>query len=263
MTVSVQGLLQYFSLIEGCIDLIRTHESRSNTTYDWIIRTRVDGYWSAPLSPFAFDPGAYVVPQGSRYGGLNDRFGLGIPSASTSALSRLSLIPKLDSSGCRNLNSESALKAQLDVTNTNYKEMRLPFCIVTDRMYGFPPRREGVPVASLGSAGPLSGAKCRPCSATCKGHCAEEVGRGLHSEWSWTEWRNGALELCDASGEWEEGWERVFDEEAGAEAAEARRRIGRMRMEECVNGWEKVKGRAAGSWEVPFAQPVCQLGLAN
>lgn len=116
----------------------------------------------------------------------------------------------------------------------------------------------------MGSAGPLSGAKCRPCVAKCKGSCVKEVGGRLERMWSWMDGREGEVELCDARGEWEEGWERAFDEAAGEEAAKVRRRVGRMRSEECFNGWEGIKRRVAGgggSWEVPDVEVVCKVGL--
>ena len=115
--------------------MIESHQKQHNFTYNWIVRTRVDGYWNAPLHPQNFVAGQYTVPSGSVYGGLNDRLGIGDFCTSKIALSRLSLIPKLDSDGYRQLNSESAFKAQLTAKNVSYLENRLPFCVVTDRMY--------------------------------------------------------------------------------------------------------------------------------
>jgi hypothetical protein len=155
--------------------MIKSHQLKNNFKYDWIIRTRVDGYWNGRPGPENFVPGQYLIPSGSRHGGLNDRFGIGDLRTSTITLSRLSLISKLDSAGFTNLNSESAFKSQLETQGVSYLTKHLPFCIISDRKYIFPPARFGVLVAALSSLGPLSGAKCRPCKPVCMGVCVENV----------------------------------------------------------------------------------------
>lgn len=257
----IQGLLQYFNLVEGCLTMIQAHQRRNNFTYDWIIRTRVDGYWNAPLSPDDFIPGAYLVPPGSSYGGLNDRFGLGDYNTSVVSLSRLSLIPELDSAGYHLLNSEGAFKAQLTIHKVPYITKRLPFCVVSDRSYDFPPPRFGVPVAALSSPGPLSGAKCRPCTPSCTDHCIGLVMNRLYKGWSWTNWANNTLQLCDAHAEWESGWQKLFDEVAGDKLAAARRRVEDLRMEQCVRDFAEMKKKTA-YWEAPPVSQICQLALS-
>ncbi|KAL3641082.1 hypothetical protein CASFOL_016050 [Castilleja foliolosa] len=256
----IQGLLQYFNLVEGCLTMIKAYQEEKNSTYDWIIRTRVDGYWSGPLGPENFIPGKYVVPSGSSYGGLNDRFGVGDYNTSVVALSRLSLIPQLDSAGLAQLNSEAAFKAQLTTQKVEYIMKRLPFCVVTDRQYDFPPARFGVPVAAMSSPGPLSGAKCRPCNPACTGSCVGPIMNGLDKTWSWTEWANGTLEICDAHSGWEKGWEKLFDRAVGKTMASARKKVRALDMGRCVVGFERLMKRSA-HWDGPKPDEICRLGL--
>uniref|UniRef100_A0A2P2IXT8 Uncharacterized protein MANES_05G135000 n=1 Tax=Rhizophora mucronata TaxID=61149 RepID=A0A2P2IXT8_RHIMU len=258
----IQGLLRYFELVEWCITTIREHQTRNSFTYDWIIRTRVDGYWNAPLAPEFFISGQYVVPTGSSYGGLNDRLGIGDLNSSAVALSRLSLIPKLDSAGFRQLNSESAFRAQLTTQGVPSITKRLPFCILSDRKYGFPPYRFGVPVAALSSPGPLSGAKCRPCTPVCEGSCVAGVMSRLDRGWSWTDWRNNTLKLCDAHDDWERGWEKIFDKVAGKKLAFARKRVMELNFKQCVDDFNAFRRRSS-HWESPPVEEMCRLGLGD
>ncbi|KAK8936274.1 hypothetical protein KSP39_PZI013227 [Platanthera zijinensis] len=253
----IQGLLQYFNLVEGCLSLISAYESRHNFTYDWIVRTRVDGYWAGPLDPFAFRRAVYVVPPGSRFGGLNDRFGVGDRASSAAALSRLSLIPRLDAAGYKNLNSESAFKAQLTISKVRAQEMPQPFCVVSDRRYGFPPGRRGVPVASMETSAPLNGAKCRPCAPTFGSECLK-----LDGGWSSPEWTEGGIEICNATGAWEEGWESVFDGMAGDVAAIGRRQVMAAEQIGCEEDFERLRRRTE-IWDAPPATEVCRLGLSE
>ncbi|XP_021766616.1 uncharacterized protein LOC110731081 [Chenopodium quinoa] len=256
----IQGLLQYFSLVEGCLTLINDYQREKGFTYDWIVRTRVDGYWSAPLSSDSFIPGKYVVPPGSSFSGLNDRLGVGDYNTSVVALSRLSLIPTLDKLNYTQLNSETAFKAQLTSHNVSYQTPAQPFCIVTDRKYPFPPGHFDVPVAALSSPGPLSGAKCRPCNPTCTGSCVADVMVGLSKGWSWTPWTSGSIELCNAHSEWEVGWEEMFDEAAGKKLAQFRKRVKTMNVKQCVKDFKQMKKKAA-KWDTPPLEQICKLGL--
>lgn len=240
--------------------MINDYQVENNFTYDWVVRTRVDGYWSEPLGPENFIPGQYLVPSGSSYGGLNDRLGIGDLNTSIIALSRLSLIPWIDAAGLQQLNSECAFKAQFTTQNVTFATRRFPFCVVTDRKYDFPPSQFGVPVAALSSRGPLSGAKCRPCTPACSGDCVGPVMDGLYKGWSWTEWKNDSLQLCNAHGDWELGWEKLYDKVAGKRLADERKRIRDMKLSQCVEDMEEMRNRTA-HWVAPPSMDICRLGL--
>lgn len=114
----------------------------------------------------------------------------------------------------------------------------------------------------MGSTGPLSGAKCRPCAAACVGKCVEEVSKEMDKGWSWAEWRKGSLELCNATSSWEKGWEEIFDEVAGKEVAEVRRRVAGMGWTGCKRAFMVMKKRTM-SWDAPPVGEICLLGLSQ
>ncbi|GJP53912.1 hypothetical protein CLOM_g13034 [Closterium sp. NIES-68] len=153
----VQGLLQYFRLVEGCVDLIAAHEQAHSVTFHWVLRSRVDAFWTAPPPPlWTLDPGSYSVPYGWGWGGVNDRFGIGGREVSEVALRRLSVLPALFQAGKRLLNSEGAFEAQLQLRNVTVKPLSLPFCVLTRRGYGAP-RPNAAPTASSSSSSSSSG----------------------------------------------------------------------------------------------------------
>ncbi|KMS99553.1 hypothetical protein BVRB_1g022800 [Beta vulgaris subsp. vulgaris] len=258
----IQGLLQYFNLVEGCLTMIEDYQREKGFTYDWIVRSRVDGYWSAPLSSDSFIPGQYVVPPGSSFKGFNDRLGIGDYNTSVVALSRLSLIPTLENLNYTQLNSETAFRAQLISQNISVQTPAQPFCILSDRKYPFPPGRFDVPVAALSSRGPLSGAKCRPCTPVCAGSCVADVMLGLAKWWSWTPWKVDTLELCDGRGEWEVGWEKKFDAAAGKRLAQFRKKVKSLNVKQCVKNFMQMRGKAA-KWDTPPLEEICKLGLQS
>lgn len=89
-----------------------------------------------------------------------------------------------------------------------------------------------------------------------------DVMAGLYRGWSWTDWANGTLELCDAHGEWESGWEKMFDRVAGEKLATERKRGGSLTLKKCVDDFEKMK-RRSGNWEAPPPEKICGMGLES
>jgi len=84
----------------------------------------------------------------------------------------------------------------------------------------------------------------------------------VEREWSWTEWEDGALELCDAHEGWESGWEKIFDGVAGRKLANARKRIESMKMGECVKDIRELRKRSV-DWSAPPVDEICTLGLSR
>ncbi|CAM6101016.1 unnamed protein product [Calypogeia fissa] len=253
----IQGLLQYFRLVEGCLDMISSYETKYRFKYDWIIRTRVDGYWSGPLPPLeTLSPKYYHVPYGSKFGGLNDRLGIGTRNTSWVALSRLSLIPKLHERGYRFLNSEQAFKHQFDVSNVKVKYDDFRFCILTKRKYAWPLTQWGVPVASIKSKGALNGAKCKPCHPILSGDAASQALKALDTGWGWIN-PVKELELCDSRRDLEPGWETVFDEISGPQQAHVRQWLTNRTEEQCIQEIYQF-GQLWEVWDAPIPEVMCQ-----
>lgn len=237
--------------------MIKSYQIKHNIRYDWIVRTRVDGYWNGPLPPpESYSKNKYIVPSGSQFGGLNDRLGIGDMETSEVALSRMSLIPILYDNNYRNLNSETAFKHQLDVKGVGYMFKTFPFCILSERKYEWPPSRWGVPVASLSSKGKLNGAKCRPCTPASRGTDAMNIIGYLIKSWSWILSTPG-LELCDAHESWEENWEQIFDKVAGPKFSALRKKVKNRGLADCIKDFEAMKQKTA-DWDAPPSETICK-----
>ncbi|KAH9289387.1 hypothetical protein KI387_033504 [Taxus chinensis] len=257
----LRSLLQYFNLVEGCLTMIKSYQTKHNEEYDWIVRTRVDGYWNGPLpSPETYSNKSYIVPVGSEYKGLNDRLGIGDMETSEAALSRISLIPLLHESGYRKLNSEAAFKHQLDVKGVNYTLKTFPFCILIEHKYKWPIPRLGCPVASISSKEDLNGAYCRPCTPALKGTAAMTyIKKRLQRSWNWIMPTPG-LELCDARNEWQENWEHIFDEAAGPKLSAVRHKFKNYTRTDCITDFEALKQKTT-DWDAPPSEIICKIRL--
>ncbi|KAG0625596.1 hypothetical protein M758_2G067200 [Ceratodon purpureus] len=205
-----QGLLQYFNLVEGCYGMVRKYEVLHKFRYDWIIRTRVDGYWNGPLPEIqTLDPKYYYVAAGNDFGGLNDRFGMGNPHTSRVANARLSMLPAMHKHGWRLLNSESAYKAQFELLNVGYKRIQIPFCVMTLRREAFPPAPYGLLMLSMAGEGPMSGTYCRPCDREANVTYSREIVDNCMRNWDWPGVMASKVTVCDAGNEWASNWRQI------------------------------------------------------
>ena len=139
-----QGLVQYFNLVEACEALISERESFTGVPYKYVVRSRPDGLWQGPSSllpppsPASLPPNTYVAPAGSRFMGVNDRFAATTRETARLALRRLSALQRLRHAGpgwYRELNSEKQLRMALGVEGVQVKEVDVPFCVLSLRMW--------------------------------------------------------------------------------------------------------------------------------
>ena len=217
-------------------------KSHRQSRYTWVIRTRPDSYWTAAptsaitlaLSHFLND--TYLAPAGSRFFGVNDRFAGSSRDTAALTLPRLSVLPDLRREFKTKLNSEGALKQALILKGVRVKEVDLPFCVLGHHNSSPPTWACASPVASLTqSQGPLNGAKCRPCSSPLFGReRTYEVLQALRRDCGRIRADSRGVVLCNASGEWEVGWERVFDEFVGAAAVHTRLSVAKRSQERCT-----------------------------
>ncbi|MCO5558530.1 hypothetical protein L7F22_012115 [Adiantum nelumboides] len=242
--------------------MISQIQLQQNFTYEWIIRTRLDGYWNGYFPSLnKRNLSAYTVPLGSQFGGLNDRLGIGNWETTKVALTRLSLVPLLHAHGARGLNSESSFKQQLKVKRVSSKKSEFPFCILSHRRYGWPPGHRGVPVLSIASKGSLNGAKCRPCTPASTGASAKSIIEAEDRFWAWP----GPIkepELCNPVGAWETNWEDIFDKVAGPENAKLRKDTLSQTYTECVQAVEAWR-RHVVIWDAPISTQICEKGMGK
>ena len=244
-TCLLQGLLQYFHLVEGCETMIseweRTHR---RSRYTWVVRTRPDSYWTGPSVPVRSIPRrTYVTPAGSRYLGVNDRFAATTRKTATDTLTRLSAVSDLLRAHLSGLNSERSLLKALFVRGVKVREVDVPFCVLSHRTSPAHLSPGIVPVVSLSQhKGPLNGAKCRPCAVPLfPADVAYPELQHLKPSYGRIRSDHAGIAVCNASGPWDKGWEAVFDAYAGAAAAAVRKSIG---------------GRGAGKCEQDFGSLV-------
>lgn len=253
--------MQYFEMVEGCLDLIEAHAKLRNVSYDWVFRTRVDSFWNGPPPPLSdLEHDRYTVPHGSDWFGFNDRAGVGSMASSFVALRRLTCLPDLHRRKGHGFNSERAFKAQMDGGSIHVVRQNFNFCVLTQRIYGSGfPLPEQVPVVSIASGGALNGAKCRACKPIAVGEQAKGIADRLKSTHGWF---GSASEpqFCDGSVDPNhKGWEAEFDLAAGPAAAAIRKEIGNRSRSECELSYNLLLATAT-AYDGPPADLVCWVG---
>jgi len=214
---------------------------------------------------FLFFGGAFCapVPAGSDWGGTNDRIGITKRRLAGTTLRRLwalnSLARRVWGPG---LNSETGLKAQLEVHRIPARRHSFRFCTLTFHWYRWPPRRYDVPVFAITSPAPLNAAKCRPCIPRLTGPTAWQVVNGLSPQ-AGLPFRkpvnySSGLDLCDASSAWPASWPQLFDKQAGDPAGKARREYMEVQVAECKEKLGATLHQLA-SYEGPSADLLCTL----
>eukprot|EP00850_Spirogloea_muscicola_P015425 SM000118S25568 [mRNA] locus=s118:16151:22785:- [translate_table: standard] len=217
-----EALLHYYQLVESCFNLIEMYETKKDVMYEQVLWTRIDTFWSSRPHLSRAHSEAYYAPEGSSgtdFGGLNDRLGLGPREYSKAAMMRYTALKDLHAKGLERLGSEGIYKAQLEAAGVPVERLDLPFCIPTHRTFPFPP--VDAPVAPMGTPAARNGIYCRPCKPLAEADVA------LRSSWDMDV-------FCDASTEWEDSWESIFDQMAGPEAAEVRRHVRDRSQEQCL-----------------------------
>eukprot|EP00850_Spirogloea_muscicola_P000639 SM000002S05719 [mRNA] locus=s2:1869868:1875480:+ [translate_table: standard] len=217
-----EALLHYYQLVESCFNLIEMYETKKDVMYEQVLWTRIDTFWSSRPHLSRAHAEAYYAPEGSSgtdFGGLNDRLGLGPREYSKAAMMRYTALKDLHAKGLERLGSEGIYKAQLEAAGVPVERLDLPFCIPTHRTFPFPP--VDAPVAPMGTPAARNGIYCRPCKPLA------EVDVALRSNWDMDV-------FCDASTEWEDSWESIFDQMAAPEAAEVRRHVRDRSQEQCL-----------------------------
>eukprot|EP00897_Mesotaenium_endlicherianum_P006781 jgi/Mesen1/6130/ME000313S05252 len=254
-----QGLMQQFKGVETCVSMITAFEQRHKFHYHWVLRTRVDGYWTGPPPALgSLDRSGYTIPAGSDWGGLNDRLGMGSRAISWLGLRRLSVLRELaDDGGYSALNAEKTYLAQMEFLNIKVTRASFPFCILSHKKAS-----RGFPVsAALSSTAALNGAKCRPCTPSVVGKEAAEYISQLPERVFGPE--VDGVDLCEAEGDWTSDWKDIFDRDAGADAAQIRTYMEGRTLDECVRDWNDFQPWVR-TWDAPPARVVCmRAGLGE
>ncbi|GAQ85767.1 RING/FYVE/PHD zinc finger superfamily protein [Klebsormidium nitens] len=257
----VQGLLQYFALVESCQAAITAHERTHRFRYAYVLRTRPDGFWNAPPPPLStFERDTYYAPNGVDFDGVNDRLGLGGRRIMSKMLARSSTRSELYAAGLRNANSEIALKAQLKIRGVKLARLDFPFCVITRRTFPFVDRPEEVPVVPIGSAVTLNGVYCKPCTPMLAGQRAFDKMGGYRKSLRWFGTPRAGAEICNSTAEWERNWERAFDAKVGPQLAAARHAFRNETFDAC-------KRRVANfvqeipEWRGPSPREMCLMSF--
>ncbi|CAI5522773.1 unnamed protein product [Closterium sp. Naga37s-1] len=270
----LQGLLQYFRLVEGCWDMIQSFEATSAQAtsapplrYNWIVRARLDSLWTAPASiqppppilppsvpPIATTaaaPAAAAILNGI---GLGDGVGDGLVYTIPYGWDWWGLNDRFGMGGRQA--SEAALKrlsalqllARRKMRNLNSEgafKAQLSLAGITVQRASLPfcvlsqrtyPDGCAPTVYSINSSVPLNGAKCRPCSRPCAtGEKARAlVSRIAPSEPNWPGPEAGEGEVGVCDAA--RGWEKGWESEFDA-----------VMGEEMAEGRRQVVREAMGS----------------